>query len=404
MRTLLISVRARSHACAASARDRRRHSTGMCSRTRPGMKWRMVSSIAGLPSTGRSACAFHDYGRKRSSAIGMRRVQLDHMVEGEQRERDPDRRCGGGADFKHGHSNDPEREHDLEVHIVVGGEPDLAVDRLERIHNGARAVGMARQEFGLLLDLVRELVDLGARRPVAVFRRHVILQPPVELVVLVDVVVHHHAAGGRVDGNALDARDDREGIGNLLQQVGIALGRGNLHAHAPRHLMGDVEFQLGHGAQWSATPVHSCARRSAGNDRCRNREPASTFQTGGLAFTRGGALLGMIDFLSASASTSATMSCTCSCASANISLVFWPILYAPRTVDFINGLKALPSLGRYLGTIMVTMPSTNPGSRAASKIRTPAPTTPIAAVVASSSSWSSWSVSSSGSWSCATCS
>src|SRR6516225_1834779 len=44
MRALLMPSRARSHVSDASAKDRRRQSDGTCRRTRPGMKWRMVSS------------------------------------------------------------------------------------------------------------------------------------------------------------------------------------------------------------------------------------------------------------------------------------------------------------------------------------------------------------------------
>src|SRR5215813_6839279 len=44
-------------------------------------------------------------------------------------------------------------------------------------------------------------------------------------------------------------------------------------------------------------------------------------------------------------------------------------------------------LGRYFGTSIVAMPSTRPGSRAASKMITPAPTTATVAAVATSSSW-----------------
>ena len=46
-----------------------------------------------------------------------------------------------------------------------------------------------------------------------------------EFVMPLDVVVHHHAAGRRVDGDPLDARYHRERLGDLLQQFGIAFGR-----------------------------------------------------------------------------------------------------------------------------------------------------------------------------------
>src|SRR6516164_4833194 len=153
MRTFLISVRPRSHVRAASARERLRHRAGMCNRTRPGMKWRMLNSTAGPSSAGRPVRALHDHGRD-GWCFGLRRVHLDHVIEGKQRECDPNWRSGRGAHLEHGYANDAEREHNLEVYVVARGEPDFAVGRLESIHDGARGLGMLCQELHLLLDLV----------------------------------------------------------------------------------------------------------------------------------------------------------------------------------------------------------------------------------------------------------
>src|SRR5262249_29481295 len=77
----------------------------------------------------------------------------------------------------------------------------------------------------------------------------------------------------------------------------------------------------------------------------------------------------------------------CSCPSAPFSGFSGPILRAPRPVDLTGGPTPPPSLGRYFGTSIVAMPSTRPGSRAASKMITPAPTTATVAAVATNSSW-----------------
>src|SRR5262245_29495418 len=141
MRALLMPSRARSHVSDASAKDRRRQSHGTCRRTRPGMKWRMVSSIVRSPNldvASQSALDQHRGGCRTS--VSMRRMHFDDMVDGEQRERDPRRRRRSCADFERGESDDAKRQDYLQVDIVVRGDSDLAVAVLEEIHDCAGAL------------------------------------------------------------------------------------------------------------------------------------------------------------------------------------------------------------------------------------------------------------------------
>jgi len=80
------------------------------------------------------------------SAVDLVRMHLDNVVEHEQRQRHPDRRRRRGANFEHRHSDDAKREHDIQVDIVIRGEPNLPVERIEPIYDRARGIGMARQE------------------------------------------------------------------------------------------------------------------------------------------------------------------------------------------------------------------------------------------------------------------
>src|SRR6516225_1567377 len=136
----------------------------------------------------------------------MRRMHFDDMVEGEQRERDPHRSRRRSPDFEDRESDDPYRQDYLQVDIVVRGHSDLAVDVLEEIHDRAGALRMASQELGLFLDPARKFVYFRSRRLIIARLMNVILEPAMEFVMPVDVVMHHHAAGRRVDGDPLDAR------------------------------------------------------------------------------------------------------------------------------------------------------------------------------------------------------
>src|SRR5215471_13220747 len=141
MRALLMPSRARSHFRDASAKEGRRPRDGTCRRTRPGIKWRMVSSWCEGPNfdvPGQSGLDGHR-GDSRTS-VSMRRMHFDDMVEGEQRQRDPYRRRRRGADFEHGESDDSKRQDYLQVDIVVRGDSDLAVAVLEEIHDRAGAL------------------------------------------------------------------------------------------------------------------------------------------------------------------------------------------------------------------------------------------------------------------------
>ena len=55
-------------------------------------------------------------------------VHFDEVVDGENRQRDPDRRRRGRPDFEHREGDDPGGKDDLQVEVVVGRELDLAVD------------------------------------------------------------------------------------------------------------------------------------------------------------------------------------------------------------------------------------------------------------------------------------
>jgi hypothetical protein len=65
---------------------------------------------------------------------------------------------------------------------------------------------------------------------------------------LVRIVMHDHTARSRVDGNVLDARDGREGLADLPQQVGIALRGRDLHTNPPPYLMRNVKLGFCHHA------------------------------------------------------------------------------------------------------------------------------------------------------------
>src|SRR5262245_61681892 len=241
MRALMTPVRPRNQDKDASASARRRQSEGTCRRTRPGMKWRMVSSIAEALCSVSSRSALDDHRSANWTSAIMRGMHLDDMIEDEQAERDPNRGRRGGSDLEHRESDDPERERDLQVDGISRCDSDFVVDFLEEIYDRAGAFRMLRQKLGFLLDLVGDTVELGRRR-----LRDRLVHPAVEFVVSVDVIVHHHAAGRRIAGNALDTGDRRERLADLPQQLGIALGGRDFHANPARHLMGDIELHFRH--------------------------------------------------------------------------------------------------------------------------------------------------------------
>ena len=74
----------------------------------------------------------------------------------------------------------------------------------------------------------------------------VLVERAVEFVVAVGVIVQHDAAGGWVDRDLFDARNDAEHFADLLEEFRIALAGRDFHAYPPRHLMGDLEIDLGH--------------------------------------------------------------------------------------------------------------------------------------------------------------
>src|SRR5262249_23452296 len=170
------------------------------------------------------------------------RVHRDEMVERKDRQRDPDRRRRRGADLEYGEADDAERKQDLQVDEVAARELDLAVDPLAKVDERAGGVGILREELGLFLDLARELVDLRRGGLVVMRLPDMLMEAAVEFVVLVGVVVQYHAPGGRIDGDVLDAGDHPEGVADLPQELRIALGRRNLQANPPRHLMRDAEL------------------------------------------------------------------------------------------------------------------------------------------------------------------
>ena len=73
-----------------------------------------------------------------------------------------------------------------------------------------------------------------------------LLEGTMKFVVSIGVIVEHDAAGGRIDRDLFDTRDYAKHFADLLEQFRIALAGRDFHAHAPRHLMGDLEIHLGH--------------------------------------------------------------------------------------------------------------------------------------------------------------
>ena len=71
---------------------------------------------------------------------------------------------------------------------------------------------MCGQKFGLVLDLVREFVDFAwpAGDASDCMPLAMIAEVAMKFVMAVDVVVQNDAAGGRVDGDLLDARESRQ--------------------------------------------------------------------------------------------------------------------------------------------------------------------------------------------------
>jgi hypothetical protein len=92
-----------------------------------------------------------------------------------------------------------------------------------------------------------------------------LVERAVEFVVAVGVIVQDDAAGGRVDCDLFDARNGAEHFADLLEEFRIALAGRDFHAHAPRHLMGDLEIHLGHrGARACEAEVGAQLTRLAG--------------------------------------------------------------------------------------------------------------------------------------------
>src|SRR5262249_30476989 len=90
-----------------------------------------------------------------SGRLLLMRVHRDEMIERKDGQRDPAGRRGGGADLDHGKTKNPDRQYDLQVDKIAGGELDLAVDPLAEIDEGAGGFGIAREKLGLFLDLAR---------------------------------------------------------------------------------------------------------------------------------------------------------------------------------------------------------------------------------------------------------
>src|SRR5262249_44793731 len=130
-----------------------------------------------------------DRGR-RSLLLGMSRMHLDHVVDREERQRHPDRRCRRSADLEHGETDDAEGQQDLAIDVVVGGRADLPLELLEEIDGRSGALGVARKELCLLLDLAGEFVELSPGGFVSAHTMSMMtMEMIVELVVLIRVVV-----------------------------------------------------------------------------------------------------------------------------------------------------------------------------------------------------------------------
>jgi hypothetical protein len=152
-------------------------------------------------------------------------VHLDEMIDRENGERNPNRRCGGCADPKHGQPDDADRKNDLQIDIVVGRTLDFVIERLYEVDDRAHGMGVAGKVFGLRLDTVCQLVELGIGAVRSVVRRPMhrivgvmaLLERIVEFVVAVGIVVKDNAAGCRIDDDLFNPRYDREHLANLLQ-------------------------------------------------------------------------------------------------------------------------------------------------------------------------------------------
>ena len=68
----------------------------------------------------------------------------------------------------------------------------------------------------------------------------IMAKPGVKLIVLMGVVSKHHTATIGVHGDLFYARNQAEGLLDLLQLLRITLRSADFHPDSPGHLMGDL--------------------------------------------------------------------------------------------------------------------------------------------------------------------
>ncbi len=128
--------------------------------------------------------------------LSVGRIGLDHVIQTEDRKRDPDRSRRAGAHFENGEAGNAGGEHDLEIDHVVRRELDLFVGLLEEVDNDLCGMGVFREIFSFLLDLARERINLVIRR--LIMTAGMLLQAAMKFIVPLSVIVQNDAAGGRL--------------------------------------------------------------------------------------------------------------------------------------------------------------------------------------------------------------
>src|SRR3982074_1996501 len=109
MRTPSTPVWLPSHAAIDVERGVSSDSSDICSRTRPGIRWRTTNCIRS-----------ENGGRVASPRDGGLRMHFDEVIQSEQTKRQPHGRGRLDADFEESVRSQPKRNQDLEIDSVVG--------------------------------------------------------------------------------------------------------------------------------------------------------------------------------------------------------------------------------------------------------------------------------------------
>src|SRR5208282_4326980 len=113
------------------------------------MKWRIANCMRDSPKLEYkrvSPCLDH-HGSADRRRLTVRLMHLYGMVDREDRQSEPNRRCRGRADFQHRNSDDSNGQHDLKINHVTAGKFDLSIAFLEKIHNGSRTMRILREKI-----------------------------------------------------------------------------------------------------------------------------------------------------------------------------------------------------------------------------------------------------------------